>query len=100
MNEKVQLTPEAKALKQQYNRKYQNRYWNKKAEEAKQQEPVKESSKNTVSVTRGKLTDEAYIKALEASNKTLGSENRRLVSELIKIKTFLSEYNLNIPQQQ
>jgi hypothetical protein len=36
-------------------------------------------TEETVCVCRGKMNDAQYIKALEQSNKTLGSENRRLV---------------------
>jgi hypothetical protein len=36
-----------------------------------------------VSVARGKLSAERYIKALEVSNRTLNSENRRLVKMLL-----------------
>lgn len=85
----IALTPEARKLKQTKQKEYNNRYWNKKASETQQ---VK--ADGNVSVTRGKMTDEAYIKALENSNKTLGSENRRLVSEIIKIKSFLSGTSL------
>ncbi|MDR0864998.1 MAG: hypothetical protein LBO74_08710 [Candidatus Symbiothrix sp.] len=40
-------------------------------------------AEDTPSVPRGNLSDERYIKALEESNKTLNSENRRLVNMLI-----------------
>jgi hypothetical protein len=36
-----------------------------------------------VTVVRGKRSSECYIKALEASNRTLNSENRRLVNIIL-----------------
>jgi protein involved in polysaccharide export with SLBB domain len=38
-----------------------------------------------VSVERGRMNDARYINALEASNRGLNSENRRLVNLLISI---------------
>ena len=72
---KTRLSPEAAHAKYEYNKKSQNQYWERKATQQKQEEPD-----GHVSVSRNKRTDADYIKALEASNRVLNSENRRLVN--------------------
>ena len=72
----------------QYNKKYQQRYWEKKAAE-KQTNSQPQEAEKTVSVSRTSMTNEQYISALEQSNKTLNSENRRLVRLLHNYQTMI-----------
>lgn len=72
------LSPEAARLKYEYNKKYQERYWEKKAAE-KHTGPRTREEESGGAVSRGGMSDEQYIAALEKSNRTLNSENRRLV---------------------
>ena len=91
---------EANKAKYQYNKKYVERYWERKAQaengsvttESKKTVTVKETelfgwllpdmSVKEVTVSRSGLTDEQYIKALETANKTINSENARLLNLL------------------
>ena len=84
------LSPEAARAKYEYNKKYQQRYWEKKAAE-KQAGSQPQEPDRTVSVSRSGMTDERYITALEKSNKTLNSENRRLVRLLHNYQTIISQ---------
>lgn len=83
------LSPEAARLKYEYNRKYQERYWEKKA--AQQQNSPKQEQDNAVSVSRKDMNDNQYIMALEKSNKVLNSENRRLIRLLHKYQVIISQ---------
>lgn len=113
-----QLSPSASRAKYLYNKKYQNAYWERRAQREAQSEVskavVKKSRKKVVTdeettleeicrlrAFKAGLTDslgepmrccinregyigkdEKYIEALECSNKTLRSENRRLINLL------------------
>lgn len=92
------LSPEAQRAKYQYNKKYVDAYWERRAKRTETTEE-RTSGRSSVevrvsfpeidvpnrpSVSRGNKSDEQYIKALEASNKTLNGENRRLVRLLRK----------------
>lgn len=100
------LSPEAQRAKYQYNKKYVDAYWERRAKRTETTEErasgrsvrktVERSSvevrvsfpeidvPNRPSVSRGNKSDEQYIKALETSNKALNGENRRLVRLLRK----------------
>lgn len=82
------LSPEAARAKYEYNKKYQQRYWEKKA--AEKQSPS-QLSDGPVSVSRSGMNDERYISALEKSNKTLNNENRRLVKLLHNYQTMIAQ---------
>lgn len=84
------LSPEAARAKYEYNKKYQQRYWEKKAAE-KQAGSQSQQPDNTVSVSRTGKTDERYIYDLEQSNKTLNRENRRLVRLLHNYQTMIAQ---------
>lgn len=84
------LSPEAARAKYEYNKKYQQQYWEKKAAE-KQTGSQSQQPDNTVSVSRAGMTDERYISALEQSNKTLNTENRRLVRLLHNYQTMIAQ---------
>lgn len=84
------LSPEAARAKYEYNKKYRQRYGKKKATE-KQIDSQPQQPDNTVSVSRTGMTDERYISALEQSNKTLNSENRRLVRLLHNYQTMIAQ---------
>ena len=104
-------TKEANRLKYEYNKKYQDAYWERKAQklaqirqaESGEEKPVKQYRKiedTTVSifdndyseelqdmgitVCRNGNSAERYIAALEEANKCLSSENRRLTRLLVK----------------
>lgn len=97
------LSPEAAHEKYLYLKKYQDSYWERraakrKAEQSGQTISVEISIDDTsesvdVSVRRSGKTQEQYIRDLEKSNRTLSSENRRLVKllaqyqEIIRIGT-------------
>lgn len=81
----TKLSAEAARLKYEYNKKYQQRYWEKKAAERRvniQESTDEDTITITISVPRKGLTVEQYIERLETSNKTLNNENRRLVKLL------------------
>lgn len=93
------LTKEASRLKYQYNKKYMDAYWNRKAEKLKEEKRKEEEddreeirtaiqkameTEERVSVSRNGMSDQQYIAALENSNKCLSKENRRLVNLLTK----------------
>lgn len=113
-----QLSPSASRAKYLYNKKYQDAYWERRAQREAQGEVskavVKKSRKRVVTDEKTTLEeichlrafkagltdslgepmrccinreeyigkDEKYIEALECSNKTLNSENRRLINLL------------------
>lgn len=102
------LTKEAARLKYQYNKKYQDAYWNRKAEKLKEEKRKEEllefeeveaaiqqaqKTEERVSVSRNGMNDQQYIAALETSNKCLSSENRRLIK-------LLSRQNLKLKKTQ
>lgn len=100
------LSPEAQRAKYQYNKKYVDAYWERRARRTETTEKrewgrsvkktVERSTvevrisfpdiepRETPSVSRNGRTDESYIQALERANKTLNSENKRLVRLLRK----------------
>lgn len=86
----TQLSREAARAKYLYNRKYQDRYWEKKAA-AKRTATRSEGVDGTVSVSRMGKTDERYIADLEQSNKVLNRENRRLVRLLHGYQTMIGQ---------
>ena len=105
------LSPEAAHEKYLYNKKYQDGYWERKAAKRKGKVEVTVSITEellpnletvTVTVQRNGHTDESYIKALEQANRTLNSENRRLIrllqkyQEIIKIGLNQLEYENNL----
>lgn len=105
------LSPEAAHEKYLYNKKYQDGYWERKAAKRKGKVVVTVSITEellpnletvTVTVQRNGHTDERYIKALEQANRTLNSENRRLIrllqkyQEIIKIGLNQLEYENNL----
>ncbi len=98
----TKLSPEAARLKYQYNKKYQDAYWERKAAKAKKEataadiEQAAAETGNGVSVPRKGLSDERYIKALETSNRTLNSENRRLVRLLTRYQQLIGQSKLAI----
>lgn len=95
----MKLSKEAAKAKYQYNKKYQEAYWERRAQRENGQTVVEKSKKKTVTihtnakdflpdldtmvtettVKRERLSDAQYIKALEAANRTMRSENRRLI---------------------
>ena len=88
----TKLSAEAARLKYEYNKKYQQRYWEKKAAERRADSQPSEDTETitiTISVPRNGLTIEQYIERLEESNKTLNSENRRLVKLLQKYQEMM-----------
>ena len=105
------LSPEAAHEKYLYNKKYQDGYWERKAAKRKgkvevtvsiTEELLPELETATVTVQRNGRSDERYIKALEQANRTLNSENRRLIrllqkyQEIIKIGLNQLEYENNL----
>jgi hypothetical protein len=86
----TKLSPEAARAKYEYNKKYQQRYWEKKAAE-KRNGSLHIIKTEPISVSRNGMDDQRYIKALEASNKTLNSENRRLVRLLHNYQAIISQ---------
>ena len=98
------LSPEAARAKYQYNKKYQQAYWERRAAKEKAQaelnaqatqlEDAATATLDTVSVCRRDMTDERYIKALETSNKTLNSENRRLVRLVTRYQQIIGQSKL------
>lgn len=84
----TQLSREAARAKYLYNKKYQDRYWKKKAAEKGK---ISQAPEERVSVSRIGKTDERYISELEQSNKTLNRENRRLVKLLHGYQTMIAQ---------
>lgn len=97
----TQLSREAARMKYEYNKKYQARYWEKKAAEQRAGSQMKsmeylEFPEATVSVSRTGRTDEQYIAALEQSNQTLNRENRRLVRLLYSYQEMISQSSKSV----
>lgn len=98
----TKLSPEAARAKYQYNKKYQQAYWERRAAKEKaiaEQEAIKledaaAATLDTVSVPRRGMTDQRYIAALETSNKTLNSENRRLVRLVTRYQQIIGQSKL------
>ena len=95
------LSPEAAHAKYLYNKKYQDRYWEKRAAktatdkvcvEVSITEEALNASSGTieVSVSRKGRSDERYIRDLEGSNKTLNAENRRLTKLLLHYQEIIA----------
>ena len=120
-----QLSPSASRAKYLYNKKYQDAYWERRAQREAQGEVskavVKKSRKRVVAdeettleeicrlrAFKAGLTDslgepmrccinrddyigedEKYIKALENSNRIMGSENRRLINLLMQYQKII-----------
>lgn len=98
------LSPEAAHSKYLYNKKYQDRYWEKRAARATVQESgetvrvevsiddnvLNEGKAIEVSVSRNGHSDERYIRDLERANKALNSENRRLTKLLMHYQEIIS----------
>lgn len=106
---------EANKVKYQYNKKYVERYWERKAQTSngtittESEKTVTKESEKTVTVKEAELmnfilpdlsvievtvsrngqSDEQYIKALETANRTINSENRRLQSLLGKYQDII-----------
>ena len=78
----TKLSPEAARAKYEYNKKYQQRYWEKKA--ASKRAAAQQQIRNG-------RADQRYSPALEASNKTLNSENRRLVRLLHNYQKIIAQ---------
>ena len=101
------LSKEAQKIKTEYNKKYMERYWERKAEKRKNETKAAAEKTKTVStvtvketelfewlfpephvtevtVSRNGQSDAQYIKALETANKTINTENARLQKLLIK----------------
>lgn len=97
----TKLSPEAAREKYLYNKKYQQAYWERRAAKKKteaeataQIEDAAAATLDTVSVPRRGMTDQRYIKALETSNRTLNSENRRLVRLVTRYQQIIGQSNL------
>lgn len=98
----TKLSPEAARAKYQYNKKYQQAYWERRAakekaiaeQEATKLEDAAAATLDTVSVPRRGMTDQRYIAALETSNKTLNSENRRLVRLVTRYQQIIGQSKL------
>lgn len=86
----TKLSSEAARAKYEYNKKYQQRYWEKKAA-GKQNTLQQQIQTEEVSVARNGMDDQRYITALETSNKTLNSENRRLVRLLHNYQKIIAQ---------
>ena len=98
---------EANKAKYQYNKKYVERYWEKRAQsengtvttESEKTVTVKETelfgwllpdlTVTEVTVSRNGQGDKQYIKALETANKTINSENARLLRLLRKYQDII-----------
>ncbi len=95
---------EANKLKYQYNKKYVEAYWERKAQKANgsttettkkkirqmtvtcidEDDDEADVSERPVTVSRKGKTLERYIKCLETANRTLSSENARLVRKVLE----------------
>ena len=102
---------EANKLKYQYNKKYVEAYWERKAQRLNGDTDTKTSRKTvhqttiscfdddlqpemadiTITVCRNGMSDQRYIKALELANKQLNSENNRLIRLMIKYKNLIRQ---------
>ena len=102
---------EANRLKYQYNKKYVEAYWERKAQQQNGETSTKKSRKTVrqttiscfdddlkpemadieITVCRNGKSDERYIKALELANKRLNGENNRLIRLMIKYKNLFRQ---------
>lgn len=102
---------EANRLKYQYNKKYVEAYWERKAQQQNGETITKKSRKTVrqttvscfdddlqpemadveITVCRNGKSDERYIKALELANKRLNGENNRLIRLMIKYKNLIRQ---------
>lgn len=103
----IMASKEANKAKYQYNKKYVERYWEKRAQsengtvttESEKTVTVKETelfgwllpdlTVTEVTVSRNGQDDKQYIKALETANKTINSENARLLRLLRKYQDII-----------
>lgn len=106
------LSEEAKRLKAQYNKKYVEACWNRKAQQQAGKTVTRKTTRKTVrettiscfdddllpemadveiTVCRNGKSDERYIKALELANKRLNGENNRLIRLMIKYKNLIRQ---------
>ncbi len=98
----------ANKAKYEYNKKYMEAYWERRAKGQTSTETSKKSVRQTtvtffddevtldrtdvdITVSRQGKSDERYIKALELANKTLTSENKRLVRLMLKYKKLIRQ---------
>lgn len=102
---------EANKLKYQYNKKYVEAYWERKAQQQSGETTTDKSRKTVrqttiscfddgllpemadveITVCRNGMSDERYIKALELANKRLGGENSRLIRLMLKYKNLIRQ---------
>lgn len=102
---------EANRLKYQYNKKYVEAYWERKAQQQNGETATKKTRKTVrqttiscfdddlkpemadieITVCRNGKSDERYIKALELANKRLNGENNRLIRLMIKYKNLFRQ---------
>ena len=104
---------EANKAKYQYNKKYMEAYWERKAQNQngttttttrrtvkkqttilsifEQDFPMPELEYEDVTVCRNGKSDERYIKALELANKCLSRENKRLIQLLRKHQNLIRQ---------
>lgn len=107
---------EANRAKYLYNKPYQDAYWERKGKELKEAEKSRKSTRlsssksdnkvevkesdlykwllpdlkcTEVTVCRNGQSDEQYIKALETANKTINSENKRLIKLLLDYQSVI-----------
>ena len=106
------MSEEARRLKNQYNKKYVEKYWERKAQQQNGKTTTTKTSRKTVcqtaiscfdddlqpemadvelTVCRNGKSDERYIKALELANKRLNGENNRLIRLMIKYKNLIRQ---------
>lgn len=95
------LSPEAAHERYLYNKKYQTKYWERRASKNVSSKSkvsveveipdklISEIDEVEVSVKRSGRSQERYIKDLERSNRTLNAENRRLVKELSRYQEII-----------
>lgn len=106
------LSPEAQRAKYQYNKKYQEAYWERKAQQSAESETAQTEQKHlskrvtttveeyfkddevqtlSTPITRSKnMSDDKWMKYLEDCCKSLHSENKRLVRLLQKYQEVVS----------
>ena len=87
--ETMKLSKEAARAKYLYNRKYMSAYWERKgAELAQQPQQTERTQKDYICINRKDYKDaDKYMAAIETSNRTLASENRRLISLLARLQS-------------
>ena len=103
---------EANKLKYQYNKKYVEAYWERKAKKANGEVTMETSKKKInetsiqcddseidvedrpVTVPRQNKTLERYVKCLETANRTLSSENARLVRKVMEYQNMFKQISV------